>query len=360
MRESMNILIPMAGEGTRLKSFGVPKPLVNVAGSTILEHSIETLKIRGNFVFVTREYAEDKYNKQIESIIQQLPLAKQVKLNTPTRGAVETCLQAKSSINLDEPLIITNCDQYLNWSPEMFLRHCEDYDGVVLTYDSQDPKNSFCSIDNKGNVYAIKEKEVISSNALVGVHYYKKASLFFDAAERLLSDFESKNRPECFVSETYNYLINDGLKVGAFKIKDNGYNSLGTLDDIKVFLAKRNEFESGKPHTLFIDLDGTVLKHAHSYSNISEEQLLNSHVREKLDEWDSLNYKIILVSARKESCRAQTEEILRRNKVPYDQLILGIGGGCRYLINDKLTEDSKDRAIAVNLITDEGFGKVSL
>lgn len=115
------------------------------------------------------------------------------------------------------------------------------------------------------------------------------------------------------------------------------------------------EFKVSKPSTLFIDLDGTLLKHAHAYSNIDEDQPLNQHVINKLDYWDSLNHKIILVSARKESARSVTESILEKNKVPYDALILGLTSGKRYIVNDKLHVDDDDRAVAINVITDNGF-----
>ena len=37
---------------------------------------------------------------------------------------------------------------------------------------------------------------------------------------------------------------------------------------------------------------------------------------------------------------------------------MGVGGGARYLINDKLIDSDADRAVAVNVLTDGGFDKI--
>jgi hypothetical protein len=43
----------------------------------------------------------------------------------------------------------------------------------------------------------------------------------------------------------------------------------------------------------------------------------------------------------------------------WDQLIMGVGGGERVLINDKLKPQDQDRAIAINAITNKGFLDIS-
>jgi choline kinase len=53
----INIVIPMAGEGSRFKDVGVdtPKPLIEIDGKTLIEHSISTLGIAGRFIFITKK-----------------------------------------------------------------------------------------------------------------------------------------------------------------------------------------------------------------------------------------------------------------------------------------------------------------
>jgi hypothetical protein len=86
-------------------------------------------------------------------------------------------------------------------------------------------------------VSAVAEKQPISDNALIGVHYWRHAKDFFDSARMLLSDFRDQGYPECYVSVTYNYLIKNGAKIAPYFT--DGYYSLGTPDDLERF---KNEF----------------------------------------------------------------------------------------------------------------------
>lgn len=88
--------------------------------------------------------------------------------------------------------------------------------------------------------------------------------------------------------------------------------------------------------TIFCDIDGTLVKHAslHESSKDNHKLELLDGTIEKLTEWEAKGYRIILTTGRKESARLVTEKQLREAGIFYDQLIMGIGGGARYLIND--------------------------
>jgi ribonucleotide monophosphatase NagD (HAD superfamily) len=82
-------------------------------------------------------------------------------------------------------------------------------------------------------------------------------------------------------------------------------------------------------------------------------------VREKFNQWDSQGHTIILVTARKESTRAATVAQLESIGIAYDQLLMGVTSGTRVIVNDKLSEADSNRALAVNVLTDQGFGIVN-
>jgi hydroxymethylpyrimidine pyrophosphatase-like HAD family hydrolase len=91
-----------------------------------------------------------------------------------------------------------------------------------------------------------------------------------------------------------------------------------------------------RPKTIFCDIDGTLVKHVApsiAQDPSFEMELLEGTI-EKLVEWDKLGYNIILTTGRKEGLRQQTERQLQKAGIFYDQLIMGLGGGARYLIND--------------------------
>lgn len=93
---------------------------------------------------------------------------------------------------------------------------------------------------------------------------------------------------------------------------------------------------SAKP-TIFCDIDGTLVKHVALSESCREDHIMEllPGTLEKLMEWERNGFRIILTTGRKECMRKQTEKQLAQSGIFYDQLIMGIGGGARYLINDK-------------------------
>jgi dTDP-glucose pyrophosphorylase len=360
----MQVLIPMAGAGSRFSSSGhkVPKPLIEVNGLTLIEHSIKSFDVDARFVFVTRKFDNTEHNQRLSDLLKKLrPESIEVQIDHLTNGASETCLAAKHVLDSSpSSLVIYNCDQIIRWKPQEFLDwiYSTDPDGALVLYQSRDPKNSFAEI-KQGTITNVVEKQAISNHALIGFHYWRNSQQFVSAAEQLVSEFRASGQPECYVSETYNYMIKSGATVLPYHIANNRYIPLGTPEDVAKYLGKIKEFYSQKAKTIFCDIDGTILKHAHTISDVLTQQpSLLASVTEKFNQWDSQGYKIILVTARKESTRAVTEAQLTGLGLAWDQLVMGVGGGVRYLINDKLSADDTDRAVAINVETDQGFTTV--
>ena len=121
----MNIIIPMVGLGSRFQKEGytLPKPLIEVANKTLIEHSIDSFNVDGKFIFITRDFHDSNHNKILSDILKKKrPESKEIKLKRLTSGATESVLAAKNLIDNDEPLIIYNCDQLIEWNPEDFLK----------------------------------------------------------------------------------------------------------------------------------------------------------------------------------------------------------------------------------------------
>ena len=364
MSKKINIVIPMAGLGTRFanEGFSLPKPLIETNGKMLIEHSISTLGIEGNYIFITRKYKNKSDNLLLSKRLKEIqPNCTEVILDKPTRGAAETVLLAKEYIN-SNPLIITNCDQITDWDADKFKEFISNpiIDGAVVTYPSNNPKNSFAVVE-EDNVIKLVEKDPISNSALIGVHYWKNGKSFIKSAEKLVKDFDEEGRPECYISETYNYLIYEGFSIKNYPITANEYIPLGTPYDLKIYEGKVKEFHTEKPSTIFCDIDGTLVKHAHRFSDLKDtDPILLPGVREKFNQWDSQGHKIILCTARKESAREMTESHLRMLGLCWDQLIMGVTSGKRILINDKLNINHPDRAISYNVITNGGFENLKL
>jgi len=243
----MNIVIPMAGKSSRFfdAGFTVPKfllPLSPAEGSkTMIEGAVDSLHMEGNLIFIVqRDHC--KYN--IDTFLKEkYPACKVLYLERYTGGCVESVYEAACSyINNDDPLVVSNCDQYLDWDSSEFLRISsqDGVDGCVLTYKSDSVKNSFCKVDSAGRCTEFREKEVISEHSLVGVHYWKRGSDFISSAKNML-DNNVRDAGEYYVSTSYNYLIDKGKNITICALREGEvYHSIGVPQTYFEYLQMRD------------------------------------------------------------------------------------------------------------------------
>ena len=236
---NLNILIPMAGAGTRFKEAGYifPKPLIEIDNKPMIQWVIESLKLEGNYIFIVQKQHQEKYN--INSVLKILkPNCKIIELDHITEGAACTTLLAKKFINSGNPLIIANSDQYILWNSikSMYNFNSKKIDGGILTFEAIHPKWSYAKVDKNNLVSEVAEKKVISKNATVGVYYWKKGSDYVKYAESMIKkNLRIKN--EFYVCPVYNEAIREKKKIIIDKVKE--MHGLGTPDDLNNFISKK-------------------------------------------------------------------------------------------------------------------------
>ncbi len=116
-----------------------------------------------------------------------------------------------------------------------------------------------------------------------------------------------------------------------------------------------------RPKTVFLDIDGTILFHHGSMSSVvSNESIMLDSVLARLDEWDRKGYQIILTTGRKENLRGFTCDQLTKLGIFWVQLIMGITGGTRVIINDRKPNSVEDTAVAINLDRNLGLTSVNI
>lgn len=240
----MKVLIPMAGAGSRFASAGYsfPKPLISVKNlndKPMIQVIVENLNIQAEYIFIVRKEHSEKYNlKQMLSVIA--PNCKIVEVDHLTEGAACTTLLAKEFINNDEPLLIANSDQFVEWDSNEFMYSMQGdkIDGGILTFNNTHPKWSYVRLDDNGFVTEVKEKEVISNEATVGIYYWSKGSDYVKYAEQMIAKNVRVNN-EFYVCPVYNEAIQDGKQVKIFHI-DKMWG-LGTPEDLTYFQDKYKE-----------------------------------------------------------------------------------------------------------------------
>lgn len=237
---NMKVLIPMAGEGSRFVKAGYtfPKPLISVKNMNdkpMIQVIVENLNIDAQHVFIARKEHYDKYNlKQLMGVI--CPDCKIVTVDHLTEGAACTTLLAKEHINNDEPLVIANSDQFVEWNSNEFMYSMMDneIDGGILTFKNSHPKWSYAKINERGFVTEVREKQVISNEATVGIYYWKRGSDYVKYAEQMIAKGDStKVNGEWFICPIFNEAIQDGKKIKIFPIEE--MHGLGTPEDLEYF-----------------------------------------------------------------------------------------------------------------------------
>lgn len=236
---NLNILIPMAGAGSRFKEAGYifPKPLIEINNKPMIQWVIESLKLEGNYIFIVQKEHQEKYN--INSVLKILkPNCKIIELDSVTEGAACTTLLAKKFINSNNPLVIANSDQYIEWNSikSMYNFNSKKIDGSILTFEATHPKWSYAKVDKNNFVLEVAEKKVISKNATVGVYYWKKGSDYIKYAESMIKKNIRVNK-EFYVCPVFNEAIQDKKKIIIDEVLE--MHGLGIPEDLNNFLLNK-------------------------------------------------------------------------------------------------------------------------
>jgi HAD superfamily hydrolase (TIGR01509 family) len=232
----LNVLIPMAGAGSRFAQAGYtfPKPLIEVNGKPMIQVVVENLNIEANYIFIVQKEHYEKYNlKYLLNLIA--PDCKIVQVDGITEGAACTTLLAKEFIDNDQPLVMANSDQFIEWDSNnvLYSFSADGIDGGILSFKATHPKWSYAKLDENGFVSEVAEKKPISDNATVGVYFWKNGSDYVKYAEQMIEKNIRVNN-EFYVCPVFNEAIQDGKKVRIKEIK--GMWGIGTPEDLNYFV----------------------------------------------------------------------------------------------------------------------------
>jgi len=237
----LNIVVPMAGRGSRFlkEGYTLPKPLIPIHGKPMIQVVINNIRPSCNhrFIFLCLKEHIDRYNIN-KKLKKWAPNSEVIVVDSVTEGAACTVLLAKNLINSDHPLMIANSDQWVDLDINKYLKEMdeENADGLIMTMWADNPKWSFVRFNNNGNVCEVVEKKVVSNEATVGIYNYCRGSDFVEAAEKMIKkNFRVNN--EFYVAPAYNEMIAKGLKIIVHNIGkvDDGMYGLGIPSDLKKF-----------------------------------------------------------------------------------------------------------------------------
>lgn len=233
----LNIVIPMAGRGSRFAQAGykMPKPLIDIYGHPMIEYVTKNItpKCDHRFIYICQEEHLEKFGLR-EELERMAPGCEIITIDHITEGAACTVLLAEKYINNDEPMMIANSDQFVDTDINDYLAAIGDADGLIMTMPETDPKWSYIKYDKNKNVTLVREKEVISDEATVGIYNYAHGSDYVKYAHQMIEKNIRVNN-EFYVAPVYNEAIEDGKRI-VFCDVGAKMHGLGIPEDLNAFM----------------------------------------------------------------------------------------------------------------------------
>jgi len=237
-----NVVIPMAGAGSRFKiaGYNLPKPFIEFEGKMMIEHVLTSFsKIEANFILILQEKFLEEQKLQLEKLkeIYTLDFVTVPKL---TMGAAITALAAHKKINSELDIIFADSDNIFNANDiSKFIEYSRNnkLSGALLTFNSGNPCFSYAKIDSSGGFIETKEKEVISNHAIAGMYYFKNLEYFKDSVIDMIIEADL-SKGEYYMSNVYNHLKKFTQSIGVYDIKH--FDCVGTPEQLSHYIERSN------------------------------------------------------------------------------------------------------------------------
>jgi len=228
----MKIVIPMAGQGKRFLAAGyqTPKPLIEVDGAIIVKHVVDNFDTNHDeFLFGVNEEHLKQY--PLDEILSKLVNhATVVSMPYQKAGPIGVLRNLANNLEKDEPVVVNYCDFSWVWDYSHFRETVEktDCDGAVICYTGFHPHllgpNNYATLDaNNHWMKAIREKHSWHENkeddwTSSGSYYFKSSKALLHYCQAIEKKPDWKINDEFYVSQLYQLMVEDGLKILIYKI----------------------------------------------------------------------------------------------------------------------------------------------
>lgn len=345
----INVLFPMAGESSRFNyKF---KPFLYLDNRRFIEHTLEpfikydNLINTYNFIITEEQEKENNITNKITEIFSEICNKINILIiPIKTSGPYQTILSAlKIGFNTNN-VIICDIDHSINITPIISKINNNNNDIIIPIWciHNDEHQNWGKVIFKNKTIYKFCEKEYIKQEAnqevygIIGCYFFRKLELLPISDDLInLSDYFG------------NYFKN--LNIDFVNII-NAY-FYGTPKMVENTIKLRRKFG-----TVFCDVDGVLLKHVNNSTDNPEDNIIIGECINKLNKIKEENNKIILITARPNKTRDTFTNLLNIFNIPYDDIVMGLNPGPRYLINDiKPSNIFVKQAIGLNIIRDNGI-----
>lgn len=235
----INVIVPLVGASQFFDDaqYKYPKPLIEVAGTTMIElflKNFQDMEKDVHYIFVVNE--DDCKKFHLDNILNILTdhSCDLFKIASPTKGAACSVLMAIESINNETPLIIANADQYIDVCFDEVVESFTDSDAGVITFESIHPRWSYVKLDEQYQIVETAEKKPLSDKAIAGFYYFSSGKSFIEGAMAMIKKDASVNG-QFYISPVFNELVLRNRKLGIFDIDKERYHTFYNPQKIKEY-----------------------------------------------------------------------------------------------------------------------------
>jgi len=234
----MQVIIPLAGKGARLRphTHSKAKPLLHVAGKTVLSHILDGIKDNkeiSEIIFITghlghqiQDFVKANYDFKTRYIEQE-----------ELKGQAHAIKLAEKYINEDVLIWFVDTISDADISK---LRDVKE-DGVIYVKEVKNPGRFGQVKSGKDNIVtAIKEKAdpPVSNLVNIGLYYVKDFRLMFKCIDELIEK-NMQTKGEFFLMDAFEVMIAKGTKFRSIEV--NVWEDCGTKEAVlktnKYFLS---------------------------------------------------------------------------------------------------------------------------
>ena len=233
----MNIVIPMAGRGSRLSDHhsGLPKPLIEVEGRPLWWWATGCLPLEyaTRLVFVCLREHVEPYDLvgRFEAAYPYYPVEVRV-LDDVTDGQLRTVTSAADLLDTSRPLLVFNADTWFAHDQTAFLEEAASSDGVLGVARRDGDRWSFARTDEQGDVVEVAEKRRISDLVSTGLYHFRNTERFLDDAAAMFRA-DDRARGEFFIAPLYQRMIDRGERIRTCRA--NAFTPIGTPEELGAF-----------------------------------------------------------------------------------------------------------------------------
>ena len=209
----MKVIMPLAGNGQRFfdEGYELPKPLIDINGIPMFKRVINNLGLDStdkDLNFIIQEQHAIHYQLDVK-IRDYYPHCNIIMTPGLTDGAATTVRLATNVFNSNQ-FVVANCDQLMVWDKNKLLNLIDEdkwKGGIIPCFKPKhnQPIHSYVKVNENNEVIDLKEKELISNIATVGVYYFNNETQWCSAYEDMKSANDKTNN-EYYLAPTYNYL----------------------------------------------------------------------------------------------------------------------------------------------------------